>query len=506
MLHLNWVIIVQNKVIAISGYTGSGKTTISEYILNQRKDFIYFDFGFLFRPLTYYLFNELNLTEEEISQMVKDGTLYQMLNFSFKLEDNKIRIGINGKYYSQEELYTLKMNMDSVTIGTMIGDDLTPQLQYIVGELKKKSNVLLNARRPVVAYPDLDHHIFLEADFDVRLKRKMKMNNEDYETTYSKLQKRDQKEQCGGFWQKYDFTEVIDTSLLTKEEVISKVFSILESKIKITYINNLTLVLGSYKCNKNCPYCIAKNNKKFESKDNLEELNALLNSLELEGIKFSRFVLSGNGEPSMYSVDELKIIKEALIKHAQLFDLIRIHSSGNIFALEEKFSLFNNLPMPLEFEVLRVSLDPKIDKQVLGYEQDYLKSPLFQKGKSIKCDIALTDYLDFSNLKEDLKQFLVANPSISKIRLKKLLVGDSDTTIQASWVRKHSLSDEVIIEIIKSLGLVLKEDGSYESLDKKIVYKESGDYDNDIVINNGKIQDYKYNTYNVKMLKRKFGE
>ena len=53
---------MSNKVIAISGYPGSGKTTVSESLISLRGDLIYFDFGYLFRPLTFYLFNELKLT------------------------------------------------------------------------------------------------------------------------------------------------------------------------------------------------------------------------------------------------------------------------------------------------------------------------------------------------------------------------------------------------------------------------------------------------------------
>ena len=56
---------MKNKVIAISGMPGSGKTTVSNKLLENYDNAVYFDFGFLFRPLTYYLVNELNLTEEE---------------------------------------------------------------------------------------------------------------------------------------------------------------------------------------------------------------------------------------------------------------------------------------------------------------------------------------------------------------------------------------------------------------------------------------------------------
>ena len=496
---------MSNKVIAISGYPGSGKTTVSESLISLRGDLIYFDFGYLFRPLTFYLFNELKLTEDDIREMVNNNLLRDKIKFSYMLDGNKVKIGINNHYYSDEELFSLKMNIDTITVGTIIGDSLTNELREIVDDLKKSGNVLLNARRPVQAYPDLDYHIFLKSSFEERVKRKMLMNNESYEVTKAKLFQRDIKEEKNGFWEIYDFTRVIDTTNLSKDEVMNAVLAIIDSpKITFTYINNLTLVLGSYVCNKNCPYCIAKNNMKFSNEDRLDTLSVILDNLKSEGIRFNRFVLSGNGEPSLYGYDELLKIREALLENLDLFNFLRIHSSGNIFFEEEKLSLFSSLLDNVEFEILRVSLDSKIDKQILGYKENYLESILFKTCKSVKCDIAFTDYLDFSNIREDIDLFMMANPSISKIRFKKLLVGDSDMTKQALWVKKHSLSDNDILKIIRQFGLIEFSDG-YRSLDGKIVYMPNGNYDNDIVISNGMLEDYNCNRYNAKTLKRKFG-
>ena len=52
---INWGDIMKNKVVALSGYPGSGKTTVGMKIIENGDDFVYFDFGTLFRPLTYYL-------------------------------------------------------------------------------------------------------------------------------------------------------------------------------------------------------------------------------------------------------------------------------------------------------------------------------------------------------------------------------------------------------------------------------------------------------------------
>lgn len=489
------------KVIAISGSSGSGKTTVSEEILKRAKKLVYFDFGFLFRPITYYLVNELNMDEDSIKNMVLSGQLQRFIKVTYKVINNKVEVGVNGKFYSFGVLNTPKMNMDTITVGTIIGDTLNDALRSIVDDLKKENNVLLNARRPIVAYPKADCHIFLEASFDERIKRKMLMNNEDYETTLKKLKKRDEKEETSGFWEKYDFTKIIDTTNLTKEEAVDKVLQVIKNEF--VSFNNLTLILGSYKCNKNCPYCIAKNNKKFSADDNLDYLDEVFNELLKYKIKFKRFVVSGNGEPSFYSLENLKIIRDLLIKYQELFEIVRVHSSGNIFSEEKKFKLFNLSNLPLEFEVLRVALNPYIDMNILGYDEDYLKTNSFHEG-NIKCDIALTDYLEADELKFKLYNFLEDNPSIKKVRLKSLLAGDSTNTKQAQWVRKHSLSADKIQMIIEELGLNLN-DGIYSSDDGKIIYKTNGDYTFDYVINDGIFQNYNNEKCSMKVLRRKLG-
>lgn len=477
-----------HKVIAISGYSGSGKTEISQMILKDRKELVYFDFGYLFRPITYYLMYDLNLSLDKIKELVETKELYEIIKISYVIKKQKVKIGVNGNFYENEKLNSLSMNLDTVSVGTIIGDDLSDLLKGIIDDLRKNNDVLLNARRPVVAYPTLDCHIFLKASFDTRVKRKALMNNENYEIIYEKLLKRDELEEKSGFWQTYDFTYVIDTTDLSKNDVLKKVDEIINRR----KINNLTLVLSSYRCNKSCPYCIAKNNMKFIANDNLKELSSILKKLSENNIKVKRFVVSGNGEPSLYSLDELKQIKTSILENHDLFELIRIHSSGNIFFEEDKFNLFNELNA--EFEVLRVSLNAIDDMSILKYNENYLDSDLFKGCNNVKCDIALTDYLgDF-----DIQQFLNDNPSIKKIRFKTLLGTYNDTSF-GNWVKKHTLSYDEIQGIIKYLNLSYN-NGVYESDDKKIIYKPSGNYINDYVITGGCIQNYECENFNIKKL------
>ncbi len=492
---------MDNKVIAISGMPGSGKTTVSKRIIEEYDNIVYFDFGFLFRPVTYYLTNVLNLTDEDIKCLKENNALKDIIKIDYKIQNNEINISVNGNFYSYEELNNKKMDKQTVIIGSLIGDGMNDTLKSIIDDIKKEHNILLNARRPVETYPNLDKHIFLECSFEKRCQRKMLMNNDSWQTTEKELQNRDKKEYESGFWNKYDFTKVINTSNLTEKETFKEVKNCIDNDY--TNLNNLTLILGSYKCNKNCPYCIAKNNAKFvDYDDRLEELPFIFDELLRSNIRFKRFVLSGNGEPSLYSYEELELIKRALVEYKDLFKICRIHSSGNIFFNEDKFSLFNDSELPVEFEVLRVNFDSDIDRKVLGYKQDYLSSELFERARNVKCDIALTDYLGTNDLNSELQEFLDAHDSIKTIRLKKLLAGDHINSMQSLWVQEHSLNDSQIEKIIGGLGLI-KMNHCYISPDGKIVYKASGNYGFDKVINNGSIQDYNCNHLTIKKLVRK---
>lgn len=493
----------KKQVIAISGMPGSGKTTLSQNLLNQYNDFVYFDFGFLFRPLTYYLMNELKLDENEIRLLVDNGLLKEKLTIGYQIKNSVVQVSINNKFYDFEQLNNPEMNINTVIVGSIVGDSLNNELEKIIDDLKKDYNVLLNARRPVSVYPNLDRHIFLKCSFEERVKRKTLMNKEELGITEEKLYNRDKKEINSGFWNVYDFSTVVDTTFLNEKEVLDETTEIIGSRnLKL---NNLTLILGSYKCDKNCPYCIAKNNRKFyKNDDELKNFLNILTELDNNNIKFNRFVLSGNGEPSLYTYEQLKCIKDAIIENKQLFDKIRVHTSGNLFFRKQVFELFNNIMLPIEFEVLRVDLDSKVDKKVLRYERDYLTSDLFNQANGIKCDIALTDYLNTENLKNRLDEFLNTHNSIKKIRFKKLLVGDSDTTPQACWVKEHSLTDLKIKEIMNQLGLIYTPDG-YVSSNHQIVYRENGNYNRDLVINNNNINDYDRNTLSCKQLIKRYG-
>lgn len=267
-------------------------------------------------------------------------------------------------------------------------------------------------------------------------------------------------------------------------------------------LGNLTLITTRNTCNKNCPFCIAKSagkiyNEIIEIKDEFVNFENILKNLENNDMRFNRLVISGNGEPSFYSFEEMRLIIETIKRHKNMFNGIRIHTSGNIFFDEEKFNLFNNIEN-IEFDILRVSLNSKKDMEILRYDKDYTKTKLFKIAKKIKLDIALTNIIKYEKFAKELNGYIENYPNIKIIRLKELLCGKEDTS-QTKWIKEHKLEKEKIEIILKELLFDYKlnsksgEKVIYENQKNKLIYGASGDfkyYKNDFIISNNRLMNY----------------
>ncbi len=221
-----------NKVIAISGKPGSGKTTVGEKIVNIYDDMIYFDFGYLFRPLTYFLVKESGYSNDEIKLLIDDNQYLNNLNISVILKNKICEFVINDKYYTYQILNNEYMDNMTVEVGSMIGDKLNFKLADIIDRLKINHNLLVNARRPVAAYPDLDLHIFLEATFDERAIRKASIYSKPLDVVKQELAERDKKEKENGYWEIFPFTQVIDTTYFTQEKTLYDIMALINKTYK----------------------------------------------------------------------------------------------------------------------------------------------------------------------------------------------------------------------------------------------------------------------------------
>lgn len=267
-------------------------------------------------------------------------------------------------------------------------------------------------------------------------------------------------------------------------------------------LGNLTLITTKSICNKNCPFCIAKSsgkiyNKTIENKNEFKNLEHILQDLENNDITFNRLVISGNGEVSFYSIEEIKLIIETIKRHINMFNGIRLHTSGNIFYNEEKFNLFNSIEN-IEFNILRVSLNSNRDMEILRYDKDYTNTKLFKLANKIKLDIALTSILEIDKFDKELNEYIENYPNIKIIRLKELLCGKEDTS-QTKWIKEHRLEKEKIDRNLRKILCNYKlnsksgEKVIYENKKNKLIYGASGNfkfYNADFIISNNRLMNY----------------
>ena len=92
------------------------------------------------------------------------------------------------------------------------------------------------------------------------------------------------------------------------------------------------MILSSYKCNKNCPYCIAKIERLPEIKEDLIQFKNQIDKLIQDKARFKYFVLSGNGEPSYYTYEFLEQIV-SIVTNSGIFEDYRIQIFQSLLQL-----------------------------------------------------------------------------------------------------------------------------------------------------------------------------
>ena len=221
------------------------------------------------------------------------------------------------------------------------------------------------------------------------------------------------------------------------------------------------LILSSFNCNKNCPYCTAKITKWPLVDDKVEILEEKLKFLQEKDISFKYFIFCGNGEPSLQSAETIKKVCD-IIKKINLFDEKRFQSSGNIFYENEKFDLIKN---DFIVEITRVDFDSKKDMRILGYDKDYLVSPLFKQA-NVRLNYVLMKHKSFDEYLTEIKRYIDTYPNIKTVSLKTLNLNTKDNNIDnkySQWILQNALTktdtDSIVEYMNKNAELFLEYGG-----------------------------------------------
>ena len=209
---------MSNVVIGIEGLVGSGKTSICRELLKRIPNSIILHGGNLYRGIVYALMSSKHIDLNNLKNNIKNIDIKDMmdkLGVEFKIENGETVIYINGKKIDEDNLQSEEASM-AVSIAGANADnsELYGFARKLIDMYKQKFNVIVSGRDLMNIYPNLDYHLFIEADLEERVKRKMKQygENANYEEVKQNIMERDKLQEKAGYYKTYDKTIRIDVT------------------------------------------------------------------------------------------------------------------------------------------------------------------------------------------------------------------------------------------------------------------------------------------------------
>lgn len=217
------------------------------------------------------------------------------------------------------------------------------------------------------------------------------------------------------------------------------------------------LILPSFECNRDCPYCTAKITKWETRELDLDTFEKKLTELKQKGYNFKYFILCGNGEPSLYSVETLKKIFDSVQRHRSLFKYVRVQTSGNLFYETDKIEL---LPADTIIEITRVHDNFKKDSEVLKYKDDYTQLESFRTWKNIRLNMVVLKDATAESLIEQAELYCAKFDNIKTISIKTLNLNTKDGSLDnkySQWILKNAVARQECYQLIHEMQELLGE-------------------------------------------------
>ena len=212
-------------IIAIDGPAGSGKSTTAR-LLAKKLDFIYLDTGAMYRAVTlFFLDNKIDLTNsDEVSSAL-----------------NKINLKIENRS-SSFNVFVQNTNVNNLIRDELINKNVSnvseiysvrKKMVEIQREFSSNKDIVIEGRDiGSHVFPNADYKFYIEADINVRASRRMKdlsNANKSLDDMCKLLLERDKIDSNRNISPliKPKDAYVVDTTLLSIEEQVIKLFNII---------------------------------------------------------------------------------------------------------------------------------------------------------------------------------------------------------------------------------------------------------------------------------------
>lgn len=218
--------------IAIDGPAGAGKSTVAK-LLAEKLSYIYVDTGAMYRAFTYKAIKQqVNLqNEEELAKILENTTI------TLKPSDNGQLVFIDGQNVTNEiRTATVTKHVSTVASYKLVREFMVAQQK----QMGKTGGIIMDGRDiGTSVLPHAELKIFLTADVSVRAERRHLENLQkgypsDLETLKKEIQLRDLQDmnrEISPLRKASDAIE-IDTSTLTIEEVVDKIYELAIERMK----------------------------------------------------------------------------------------------------------------------------------------------------------------------------------------------------------------------------------------------------------------------------------
>ena len=222
---------MRKPVIAIDGYSSTGKSSISKIIAHQL-GLVHLDTGALYRGITYFALNNCIGTDGEIN-LADLFNRFNEIDLEFKPIDTELVMFLNGQDISKEiRTHEISQNVSLIARQKEVRDFLL-EAQRAMAE---KGGIIMDGRDiGTVILPKADFKFFLTASVEERTKRRfLELKNSGMETDIKivreNLMSRDKtdSEREVAPLKKADDAIVIDNSDFTKIETVELILSYLK--------------------------------------------------------------------------------------------------------------------------------------------------------------------------------------------------------------------------------------------------------------------------------------
>ncbi len=220
-----------NIIVAVDGPAGSGKSSVSR-IAALKTGMKYIDSGAIYRSVTWYLLDR----DGKVDQNIDYTGIVRKLNYRQIFNaDGSTSSFVNGKDVSElirDE--KIVKNIGIVSDNVNIRSGITEMLR----DWGKADSILMDGRDiGTVVFPQADLKIYLDASVEERAHRRYKEylekgKNVDLNDIKNQIILRDNQDmsRAVGALKKADDAVVIDTSPMTREQVIEKFISLINGK------------------------------------------------------------------------------------------------------------------------------------------------------------------------------------------------------------------------------------------------------------------------------------